>query len=248
MRVVARAIAWELGLAMVLWLLAPAPREVWDLVRAPQAYVDASGADAAAVVLASALLSVLCGVLAVAVAAAAVGELHQSSAGVRSAVRPVMQLAALMVGAAVLPAACAPVGAPASTSTSSPADPTQDAAPTVIDQFDWPAAGAEQAPPATTTQPPDPSQAPPSGDPAAPEASPGADDASATGSATYTVTSGDCLWSIAAALLGPGASLADIADAVDDLWLANAAVIGADPDRLLPGQVLQLPFPPPTHT
>lgn len=245
MRVVSRAIAWELGLATVFWLLAPAPREVWDLVRAPQAYVDASGANAAAVVLASALLCALCGVLAVAVAAAAVGELHQSAAGVRSAVRPVMQLAALMVGAAVLPAACAPVGAPASTSTSSPADPTQDAAPTVIDQFDWPAAGAEQAPPATTAQPPLPPPTPPSEAPPAPKASPGAADD--TG-ATYTVVSGDCLWSIATALLGPGVSLAEIADAVDDLWIANSAAIGTDPDLLLPGQVLQLPFPPPTHT
>ncbi|GAB3296989.1 LysM peptidoglycan-binding domain-containing protein [Epidermidibacterium keratini] len=253
MRIVWRAGAWELALATTIWLLAPSRHEVWDLVRAPQAFVDSYGADAAALVVASAVLCAICGVLVVAVALTAVAEIREQPACGIAGGRawPVMQLAALMVGAAVLPAACAPVGAPASTSTSATAEPSQDAGPTVIDQFDWPAEGAEQAPP-VTTQPPTTDQ-PETDQPASPEVEPPpatspppvADGEPAAGGTAYTVVAGDCLWSIAAQQLGPNASLADIADAVDDLWSANAEAIGSDPDRLLPGQVLQLPFGPP---
>jgi nucleoid-associated protein YgaU len=62
------------------------------------------------------------------------------------------------------------------------------------------------------------------------------------------VVRGDCLWHIAAAsLLGRLGRLpthGETASAVDDWWHANAAVIGPDPDLLLPGQVLRAPGPP----
>jgi hypothetical protein len=58
------------------------------------------------------------------------------------------------------------------------------------------------------------------------------------------VRPGDSLWALAAAELGPGAGDA----AVDARWpqwyAANAAVIGPDPDRLTPGQVLRTPDRP----
>jgi len=58
-----------------------------------------------------------------------------------------------------------------------------------------------------------------------------------------TVRSGDSLWSIAAAALGPLASDADIAREGPRLYAGNRDAIGADPHFLRPGQVLVLPPP-----
>jgi hypothetical protein len=61
------------------------------------------------------------------------------------------------------------------------------------------------------------------------------------GHRSYTVAPGDCLWSIAGALLRPGASNAEIAAEVSRLWRMNAATIGTgDPNVLLVGTVLRL--------
>jgi nucleoid-associated protein YgaU len=49
------------------------------------------------------------------------------------------------------------------------------------------------------------------------------------------VRRGDSLWSIAARHLGPGASDAEIAAQWPRWWHANRAVIGTDPDLILPG-------------
>jgi nucleoid-associated protein YgaU len=56
-----------------------------------------------------------------------------------------------------------------------------------------------------------------------------------------TVRSGDSLWSIAAAALGPFATDADIAREWPRLYAGNRDVIGANPHLLRPGQVLILP-------
>ncbi|MEV5051991.1 LysM peptidoglycan-binding domain-containing protein [Arthrobacter sp. LAR12-1-1.1] len=58
-----------------------------------------------------------------------------------------------------------------------------------------------------------------------------------------TVRSGDSLWSIAAAALGPFASDADIAREWPRLYAGNRDTIGANPHFLRPGQVLVLPPP-----
>lgn len=58
------------------------------------------------------------------------------------------------------------------------------------------------------------------------------------------VRAGESLWTIAARELGPGASAVEIA-ARWPLWhQANRNVIGADPNILLPGQLLSPPPPP----
>lgn len=62
---------------------------------------------------------------------------------------------------------------------------------------------------------------------------------------TVVVRRGDTLWSIAAGALGDNPSIAAIARRWPDWYAANRAVIGDDPDLLLPGTVLQAP--PPRH-
>jgi len=61
------------------------------------------------------------------------------------------------------------------------------------------------------------------------------------GAREVTVRSGDSLWSIAAAALGPLASDADIAREWPRLYAGNRDAIGANPHFLRPGQVLVLP-------
>lgn len=55
------------------------------------------------------------------------------------------------------------------------------------------------------------------------------------------VVAGDSLWAIAARHLPPGATDAEIAASWPRWYDANAAVIGADPDLIQPGQVLTAP-------
>jgi nucleoid-associated protein YgaU len=61
----------------------------------------------------------------------------------------------------------------------------------------------------------------------------------------HVVLRGECLWDIAVADLirrtGGTPTDGEVAAAVDAWWHANAAVIGPDPDLLLPGQVLRPP-------
>lgn len=61
------------------------------------------------------------------------------------------------------------------------------------------------------------------------------------GPALVVVHRGDSLWAIAARHLGPSATDAEIATAWPRWWAANRAVIGPDPDLLLPGQRLTAP-------
>jgi hypothetical protein len=61
------------------------------------------------------------------------------------------------------------------------------------------------------------------------------------GSGRHVVLRGESLWSIAAAELGAGASDSAIAARWPHWYAANRALIGPDPDLLLPGQVLQSP-------
>jgi len=59
-----------------------------------------------------------------------------------------------------------------------------------------------------------------------------------------TVLAGDSLWSIAATALGSSASDLDIALEWPRWYQANRAVVGDNPDVLLPGQVLKAPSRP----
>jgi LysM repeat protein len=58
-------------------------------------------------------------------------------------------------------------------------------------------------------------------------------------STTYVVHPGDSLWSIARHALPPDVTDAVVAAAVADLYVANRATLGPDPDLLRPGQRLR---------
>jgi nucleoid-associated protein YgaU len=64
--------------------------------------------------------------------------------------------------------------------------------------------------------------------------------------ATYTVAPGDCLWSIAARLLGAGATAGVIDRGWRAIYAANVGAVGADPNLIHPGLVLALPPLDPT--
>jgi len=95
---------------------------------------------------------------------------------------------------------------------------------------DWPDATPDPAPDRPTSAPADPAPVPDWPAPAAGE---------------HVVLRGECLWNIAAGDLarrtGGTPTDGEVAAAVDAWWHANAAVIGPDPDLLLPGQVLRPP-------
>lgn len=62
-----------------------------------------------------------------------------------------------------------------------------------------------------------------------------------TGEATVTVRRGDSLWSIVARHLGPDADAGTVAAVWPTWYAANRALIGDDPDLLLPGWQLRVP-------
>lgn len=93
----------------------------------------------------------------------------------------------------------------------------------------------EAPPPAAPT--PEPAPSPPAAPPAAVIEAPGA----LEGHRLHTVRPGESLWSIATALLPPGAGNAEIAAEVQRLWRLNADRIGTgDPNLILIGTVLEL--------
>jgi len=213
------------GFAWALRLLGPGLREISAGLTDAQGLVDRAGADALVLAVGTALgwlvwawgaLGLL--LTALSTVPGACGRL----AGLLVAgllPRAARQVAALALGvglSTVAPVAL-PIGAPLAVATAT----DTGVAPALVDLAapDWPGA------PTTSTPVPDWPQAT-------------AED--------RVVLRGDCLWDIAADHLQrqhPEAPIgaADVQRAVHAWWLANADVIGPDPDLLLPGQVLRPP-------
>jgi nucleoid-associated protein YgaU len=103
---------------------------------------------------------------------------------------------------------------------------------------DWPTAPTPGAPPA-----PAPAEHVPAGGDPVPDWP--TDPTATRDQDAHVVVRGDCLWRIAEKRLlaesGTPPTDVGIARAVHAWWTANADVIGPDPDRLLPGQVLRPP-------
>jgi nucleoid-associated protein YgaU len=113
--------------------------------------------------------------------------------------------------------------------------------PTALPPIDRPAAEDAAEATAETQWIPSSPPAPPA---TAPPASPlltGNPRAAAVVEEHVVVRRGDSLWHIAGRYLGPTASAADIATEWPRWWNANRDVIGADPDLILPGQILRPP-------
>lgn len=62
----------------------------------------------------------------------------------------------------------------------------------------------------------------------------------------HVVTRGESLWSIAAAHLGPGATVPEVAAAWPRWYEANRTIVGDDPDHITPGLALAPPAAQPT--
>lgn len=117
---------------------------------------------------------------------------------------------------------------------------------------DWPAAPPQPAQPTQPTRAAQPTQnvqpTPTPTPDAQPTPTPTAPPSAPYPSGMHTVVPGECLWTIAAdslhASTGRSPGAVEVAESVGAWWAANRVVIGADPDLLLPGQVLQPPPPP----
>jgi nucleoid-associated protein YgaU len=58
---------------------------------------------------------------------------------------------------------------------------------------------------------------------------------------SIVVRRGDCLWDLAAELVGPAAAASDVASAARALYRDNRHRVGPDPDLIFPGTQLTLP-------
>lgn len=83
--------------------------------------------------------------------------------------------------------------------------------------------------------------------PSLPSAPPAAADSRSVVGDAHVVVPGDSLWRIAAARLRPAAPAADIERRWHRWYAANRALIGPDPDLIIPGQALHPPDPAPQH-
>lgn len=193
---------------------------------APHAWVQAVGADTAAATLAAATLWLAgvwlaLGLLAGAIAAAP-GVVGRTAAGLTRVLLPgaLYRIAVGATGAGLVLAPIAGATAIAGGGMACAAGSAAAAVPPVPTPM-WPTSAPD--PSAGQHAIPTPSPPPPT---------PATD--------VITVRRGDSLWSIAAARLGRGASDAAITAGWRDIYRANRAVIGPNPDLIRPGQHLRI--------
>ncbi|TQN41556.1 hypothetical protein FHU33_0925 [Blastococcus colisei] len=215
-------------IATALAGLTPGVDEMTGTLAAPQRTVDTAGPDALVIAAAGLLAWAVWawGVLGLGLTAASVlpGLLGTAARLATQVLLPAgaRRSAGLLLGLGL--GVAAPIAGVAVTVTA----PAAAAAAPAVGVPDWPAAAVPAAAPAPTSVPDWPAE-----QPAAPERG------------SHVVVRGDCLWHIAEARLLERAGMpptdGETARAVHAWWAANADVIGPDPDRLLPGQVLRPP-------
>jgi hypothetical protein len=235
--VILRTLGLLLALVLLIALAGADLPSALDALRDPQRVVDTRGGDVLVLYLLQLGLIALGAWCALCVVLLAATSLRPSRrlGGVTMRLTPhcgrQLLAAALGIGTLTL-TAC---GTPSGTSVSAPPS-TTPAYVASSDAFDWALAqpGADQ----------------PSVDPStADETGSAADDASYGGGSgvvgptagMHVVSPGDCLWEIATTHLGPGATTAEVAYFVDDLYQANHESIGAHPDVLPVGATLAIP-------
>lgn len=251
----------------LLLAVGPDPRGLADAVDDPQRWVRAVGPDSAVLAVSAAMCWLVLGWLCVGLLLVAGAELPGLAGRIAAALGSVAlpatlrRSAALALGVGIVTAgagsASAATLAPPSAALSwapatpswtagvpswTPAEPSWTLAghgwesPDPAGSVDWPVAPASPPPASPPPTAPPPTVPPPTAPP------PGAQSPSAPPyDGAVLVVSGDTLWAIAADSLTPGACNREIAAAVGDWFLANRAVIGPDPDLILPGQRLAPP-------
>jgi hypothetical protein len=234
---------------------------------APAGWVERAGTDRALAVLAGATLWLIAAWLALGIFVVAAGIVPGAlGGGARRFARlvlprTVLQLLAASLGVSVFLVPAAAIGAPTpGPSTPAPASSVslpapvwpQDPVDSVGSANDssappvpaWPVSGNRPAIPVPATRPA--ATRPPASRPIVEHPRPPADrprvtDHAGGRSGSVRVHPGDSLWLIAARRLGPDATDADIAATWPRWYAANHGVIGADPDLIIPGQVLTAP-------
>lgn len=222
-------------LTAVAWLLAPTPEVVVAVVRNPQRAVDVLGADTVGLTICQLVVVGICcwAALAITLCVVSARRPHGRVARVSIALTPggLRRPLALALGIGTLAiAGCGqsqqPAGVPPSTTPAYVAS---------SEAFDWP-----RTPDAATSS----AAQPPAAEDEVPATSAPSAPAPSSASTPYNVTPGDSLWSIARAQLGAGATTAEVAYLVDEIYRANTTVVGADPDLLHPGTTLTIPTHP----
>ena len=202
------------GVAALLVGLAPPPTAIVDQLAAPQQLVAAEGPEALLVAVVAALAWAVWAWGALGLLLAAAGALPGAVGALARLAQRVLIPATGRRAAAVLLGIGVGLAGPGSVAFAA-GDSSADT--TAGSVPDWPAAPVPDWPPAQPTGP-------------------------------HVVVRGECLWHISGAWLrehaGRTPTNAEIAAEVNAWWRGNASVIGADPDRLLPGQILRPPEGP----
>jgi nucleoid-associated protein YgaU len=222
------------AIAAALGELTPAFPALTESLIQPQATVDRAGPDALVVAAAGLLAWLVWAWGAVGLALTAASALPGLLGGAARLALGVVLPAGARRSAAVLLGLGLGVAGPLMAGTFASA-PSASASVTVLDRPAPPPAAENRQP---GPVPDWPASEVPATD-AVPDWPPGA-----TGD-VHVVVRGECLWSIAEDRLlrrnGRAPTAAEVATTVRAWWTANEAVIGADPDRILPGQVLRPP-------
>jgi nucleoid-associated protein YgaU len=216
--------------AAAIGLFPPDWRSLASGLAHPQIWVAQEGADSVAVTMAGTALWLVALWLAVGLVALAVatapGRLGEVGSWFTDRLLP-GALTRTVAGAVGLSVAFAPVaaGAETVTPTATTSAATLAAPPT------WPSDSSASRPDINLAPPSLPLSLPVSDAPPA----------QLTASPTITVQPGDSLWLIAPRRLGSSATGAQLRAATDRWYATNHAVIGADPNLIRPGTVLDVP-------
>ena len=212
------------GLALLTWWVSPNPQVLAALLAHPQSAVERVGVDGAVASLVAGICWLLLGWLALGFSCCAAGALPGVlGRGGRAASRRLLPAALRHAAAVALGVSVVTSGGPATAAVTPGAH-----------------GGGPVAAVTVTRQPVRPTPAGvdfPVDWPARSSAVP------VPGRRTVVVAPGECLWDLAAAQLGRGASNARIATEWQRWYAANRTVIGPDPDLIHPGQRLVSPEP-----
>jgi hypothetical protein len=235
-------LALTIGDGAALALLRPAPHALAGELAHPQRWVARVGADHAAATLAGAALWLAAAWLGLGLLAALAGRLPGAAGALSRRVAGVALPRALYraaVGAAGLGVLLSPVAASAAGAhpgATHPGTPNGTLSAPRLPASTLPAPVLPRSP---STRPPGARRPAP---PPRGSRSPGTQKSTAQAAAVrVSVRAGDSLWRIAAEHLPKGASERRVAAAWPRWFAANREVIGADPDLIVPGEVLRAP-------